>query len=205
MNVYFLNSGLKTSYTGIESSVLLRARLFIDYLGIVPILFLVNYNPHQFSDVLYLKKVGEYPEALSYINIYDLIQDIDRKKISPRDKKIYLNDSWTVCNVKGYKDKRVIDENGNLIMYQVYNRVTDNLHFINYFCNRSGKNIKTHRDYYDSFGFVSCRQSLNLDTGKVDMDTFYRQDGSTVLIKKYHYEDDSKKYQLFFYMIVWEM
>lgn len=182
MRFYFLLRDIGLRYSGIEASSILRANLFCNQLGVFPFFITSKYRSFHNKDFLDLQRVGKVNKKLVNINVYDVLQGIDRKS-KAKIAKYYFSDDECEAEVPGYMDKKVFDSEGGLSRYIVYHKKYNLLHFINHFKNRK----KWRRDYYDSLGFLSSTQYISDDV--VSQHVFYRENGSLALIKNYSYFD----------------
>lgn len=183
MSLYFLLLDIGLKYAGVEASALLRSKLFCNRLNIIPSFITSKYRSFHDKDFSELKKLGKINSKIININIYDILQNVDRTL--PATKADYLiSDNEKVIPVPGHLDKKVFDSNGELNKYIVFHKKYNLLHFINHFKDKR----KWRRDFYDSLGFLSSTQFLHED--KSHLEIYYRRDRSVALIKKYNYIDN---------------
>lgn len=181
-SVWFLNIDLGEKRTGVESAALTRAHVFRSELKITPCIVSRNYRPHQRDELKRMIARGELDEGVPVFNIYDAFQDLWAEdgfdeRLEPDLLK--GRSSWRKEVVTGTSHQRILDQQGNLRCYAVRNAITDQLHWVNHFY----KKKIYRRDYYDSRGFLSCTQNLDVPTGEVMERIFFRKDGSIALLQ----------------------
>lgn len=188
----FLNLDIGNTLTGIETSAILRSKLFIEYLNINPTLITIRYNPNLQGNILSLIDSGKAHKEINVINLYDIIQGFDEVKesISPANNPIK---NLTFKNVSKTIDIKYFDKFDNLIMYKVHNKKTDKLSHINYFNNK--KIYK--RDKFNFNGLLSSSQFIDTNTKQIDNEIFFNSIGKPVIIKYFNYVDNQNKlYQI---------
>lgn len=186
MSIYFLNIDLGLQCTGIENSALLRAKLFYKELNINPIFILSKYSPHQYLEILSLKENGRLQPDTKTVNIYDLVQSVDRNLLAYKEKSVFIDKGFSVVKVN--ENKKIIDSSGYVVMYLVYNKFSGLLSYINRFDQRK----IWRRDYYDCLGFLSRTQILREEDRKVSQEIYYRPNGTISLIKDFFYSFKDK-------------
>lgn len=190
----FLNYDLGLKHTGIESSALLRARLF-DYQLKIPVTILTyKYRSHLATEVSLLKQKRKLPKSTVVLSLYDYLQQF-RECRAPN---VYVGMNNQKIPFKNTDNVRYVNDEGQLEAFVIYNKLNSRLHYINYF--ESG--IKRRRDYYHESGHLSCTQILSskfLD--RIEQEIFYRYDQKICLIKEHQYNEFNKriltKYQVF--------
>lgn len=170
----FLNQDIGGSLTGIEHSSLGRASLFIEELGINPVIVTFQYRPYLQYNVQQILSKKRYHPSTRVIGLYDFIQgfqdllgDRASKNVPPA-----LDPSFpelTAIPVKGFKDIRYLDERGQLFAYKVYSKTHGQLIHINYFEN--GKKIAA--DIFHTTGYKSSHRLYNSDKKKTTHEIYY--------------------------------
>lgn len=186
MRFYFLILDIALKYSGIEASVILRSKLFCNQLKLFPTFITCRYRSFHSQDFSELKRVGKINFNLENVNIYDILQDIDRKNLAVK-ADYFIDSDEREKSVPGYIDKKIFDSKGELKKYIVYHKKYNLLHFINHF---EDKKI-WRRDYYDNLGFLSSTQYIK--DNKIYQQLFYRKNNSLALIKDYVYFDNNIK------------
>lgn len=188
MDIYFLNIDLGLQCTGIENSALLRASLFSREFKLNPSFILSKYSPHQYLEIISLKNNGKLHPDTEVVNIYDLVQAVDRKNLRFQEKTVFIDKSFSIVEINRSKNKKVINSEGLLLMYLVYNQTSGLLSYINRFEQRK----IWRRDYYDCLGFLSRSQVLRSEDKKLSQEIYYRPDATISLIKDYFYNVKGK-------------
>lgn len=186
MNFYFLTVDIGLKYAGVEASSILRSELFCNQLNIYPSFITSKYRPFHdkvFSDLKINSKINK---KIENINVYDILQDIDRSSLAVKADGLIDSEEKAIL-VPGYLDKKVFDPDGKLKKYLVFHKRYDLLHYINFFKDRK----KWRREYYDSLGFLSSSQFLHDD--KAYLEIYYRSNRSIALIKSYNYVNGKLK------------
>ena len=181
----FLNENFGQKLTGIEFSILLRSKIFIEYLKIKPTVITTQYNPQFRANIDKLIENKQASKEINFVNLYDVIQGFTHK-ISKKVDMVNLQGNLTMKKVEGYKDIRYLNKNDKAMMYVVYDKTTDDLSFINYF-NNSGKIFK--RDKYHCNGYLSSTQHIDISTNEIMHEILYNNFGKVVLIKYFIYKD----------------
>lgn len=184
-NIYFLNSDLGIKHTGIESSALLRSRLFINQLGVVPTFITCKYRSQVGAEVQELKNKGKLEKEVSVVNLYDYFQQL----VCSEDIYLSLYNGEFVIPFQGIKTQQYVHSGGDVRINVVYNPVNQRLHYIVHF--HQGK--KWRRDYYHEGGSLSCSHFLDQCGHKVHQEVFYYSNGTPCFIKSYFYKDDGTR------------
>lgn len=173
--VYFLNIDINKKLTGIERASMLRAKVFKEHLQSAPTIVTVRYNH------LFRRRCAEHAEDgllhpdLTLINMYE--QLLGTREGRPQ-KGFVKNDRFTYKAVPNTKDYRVYRQDE---MIQYVKRFNDGtLDYINYFAGRK----KVGRYKYDSHGYLSAYQHLDVTTQQVTQEDYYHIDGY-IRLKKY--------------------
>lgn len=185
---YFLEQDFGEFRTGVESSALLRARIFKKYLAINPILLTVTYNTGLNTQRrnLYEKNLLDYDCQI--INMYEYFQETETNNTELQIGTPKNNNKWIYRTVANTNDYRVYDKNNNQIMYQACD---DNglLMYNNIYANKK----KVRKDSYDSNGVLSRSRFFDPKTGQVSSETYYRTDGSVCIYKHYEFENNKNE------------
>lgn len=178
--IFFMLRSVKPNASGIELSSFRRAKLFREQLGVEVTLITNEYQ----NDLL--EHCHDYKIDSRVLNMYDDFQGINREVEKPRRILIKpMHEGWSIERVGD--DLRICRRDGVLEMYCVFSRKTQRLSFINFF-NKKHKKIR--RDYYDTFGFLSCRQELEQETERVKEIFYYRPDGTVAIRETYSLVND---------------
>lgn len=191
MKFYFLNSDLGENRTGIENASLLRARMFKFSLHISPIIATAAYNPWLNLQRKKLYESGLLCQDSEIINLYEYFQETITYDTNSDSETFKTNDKWIYKPVNNTKDYRIYDENNNLLIYRKCD-VNGLLLYNNIFVNKK----KVRRDYYDSNGFLSKSQFLDLQNSQVYSEAYYRTDGSVCIYKHFEFKDNKSNLQI---------
>ena len=173
--IFFMLRSVKPNAPGIEIAAFRRAKLFREQLGIEVTLVTNEYQ----NDLL--EHCDDYKIDSRVLNMYDDFQEINRETEKPRRILIKpMHEGWSIERIGN--DLRICRPDGILMMYCVFSRKTGRLSFINFF-NKKHKRIR--RDYYDTFGFLSCRQELDPETDLEKEIFYYRPDGTVAIHETY--------------------
>lgn len=179
--VLFMLRDIKKNATGLEMSSFRRAKLFKNYLGI-DVKLATNFYQNQFS-----KNLAHYGLDNEIWNMYDYFQGIDRKNFEPLQAEIpSIKTGWKSEKVDN--GLRIFDENGQRVMFAVFNEDDKKLDYINYFWG----NKKYRRDTYDELGFLSLRQTLDINNGKQLEASYFNPNGTVALREFYKIVDDKE-------------
>lgn len=181
---FFLNQNFGENRTGVENASLLRARLFVRYLGIYPIIVTAMYNPRLNIQRKKLYDTGLLDKNCPIMNVYEHFQETITQYENSQGDTWKTNDRWIYKAVDNTKDYRIYDEDNNYVIY----RKCDNnglLIYNNIFLNKK----KVRRDTYDANGILSRTQYLDPSNGQVYSESYYRTDGSVCIHKHFEYSD----------------
>lgn len=179
--VYFLNQDLGVQHTGIESSALLRYRLFSNQLNIQPVFITAKYRCQLSTEIQILKQQKKLPSEAVVVNIYDFYQQL----LPLTDAEISLYNGEIIVPLTGNHYQKYLDIDGNVRLSAVYNQSNQRLHYIVHFF----KGTKWRRDYYHEGGHLSCTHLLDTKGQKVLQEIFYRSDHTVCIIKNYFYDE----------------
>lgn len=179
--IYFLNQDLGIKYTGIENAALLRSRLFLNHLGVIPSFITYKYRSQLATEVQELKDKRKLPLEVEVINIYDFFQELG----TSAQKNFYLYEGEFEVSLTGIGYKKYVNSQGVFKASAIYNQYNQRLHYIVHF--DQGKRWR--RDYYHESGSLSCTHLLDDEGQKVLQEIFYRADRSICLIKQYRYQE----------------
>lgn len=175
-DVIFLNQDIGKNLTGIEHSALGRASLFIEELGINPLIVTFQYRPELQRHVAQLLTTTRYHSATRIIGLYDFLQGFhdpvthlsyQEKLRPPVTDPSFPN--FKPMTVKGFKDVRYLTEQGALFAYKVYSKDHGALTHINYFEN--GRKVAA--DVYHSSGHRSSHRLIDPNSQEVTHEIYY--------------------------------
>jgi poly(glycerol-phosphate) alpha-glucosyltransferase len=189
VTVMFLNRNIKKKRTGIENSALARVRVFEQYLGIVPQVLTITYDPRFAETRAELLRAGKITQNIVFRNLYDDFQEMPIAREESASHEPPFNERWKRVDVTGTPDARFYDEKGELVMYRKCSRETGFPRFINFF----HKKRKWRRDTYAEQGYLSRVQYLDLNTGKALYENYLRPDGTVAIIQLYTIEDGRRR------------
>jgi glycosyltransferase involved in cell wall biosynthesis len=173
---YFLNENIGVTLSGIEKSSMLRAKLFVEELGIVPTFVTVTYNRDlSWAWQRYVNN-GDVPDVVPIINLFDYYQRTELGKERPtyqlEREPFQVIEPVTNGDVTSYK---VTDDISNDVKWVMYDR--NGISYINHIVdgakikqdvfNRTGQLSSTKyfkdktvvaTDYYDVEGRIVLRQ-----------------------------------------------
>lgn len=184
----FLNYNFGKKMTGIEFSAFQRAKLFIEYLNINPLMISAKYNPQMHLNILELKRINKIHPKLNFINLHDVIQGFDDKIVSNDVFDPFLM-NLEYEKVTGCNDIKVFDDSKKLIMYVVYDKTQNILTHVNYL--HKGKIYK--RDHYHSSGFLSSTQYINSLTKQIEHETYYDTQKNIILTKYFQFVNNKNR------------
>ncbi|UNM96439.1 glycosyltransferase [Ignatzschineria rhizosphaerae] len=183
--VYFLNQDLGVQHTGIESSALLRYRLFANQLNIQPVFITAKYRSQLSTEIKILKQQAKLPSEATVINIYDFYQQL----LPLKDAEISLYNGEVIVSLIGNHYQNYLDIDGNVRGRAFYNQSNQRLHYIVHFF----KGTTWRRDYYHESGRLSCTHLLDTKGQKVLQEIFYRSDHTVCIIKNYFYDESGDR------------
>lgn len=182
----FLNQDIGENLTGIEHSSLGRASLFIEEIGINPVIVTFQYRPYLQYNVQRLLNMKRYHPSTRVIGLYDFLQGF---------QSLFWEQDGGVTNlpptldhsfpelmaepVKGVKDVRYLDGKGKLFAYKVYSKVHDQLVHINYFEN--GKKIAA--DIFHATGHKSSHRLYDSDKKEITHEIYYDPWGTPLFFR----------------------
>lgn len=172
----FLLGGIHSKFTGIESAVYKRYKLFTQHLNIRPIYLGMNYDLDNPKHIKELKASGHIPEDFYHINVYEyFLRDVDtRRKLIPDTDRT--------------SSTTTISHNGKKRLARVYNMETKLLSFVNFY---DENGVRYRMDRYDEDGYLSISVLFTPDGSKRQAANYYRQDGSLAMAW-YYVEKDGK-------------
>lgn len=183
--IYFLNVDLGIRYTGIESSALLRSRLFVNQLGLMPTFITCKYRSQLMTEIEELKKQKKLAPGILVINLYDYLQ----KLASYKESTLSLYDGEVLVSLSGTQSQRYFDTKNKLKVRVFYNQLNQRLHYIIHFY----QDKRWRRDYYHESGSLSCTHLFDKEGKEVEEEIFYRADASICLIKSYSCQAGAKR------------
>lgn len=174
----FLNGGISSKFTGIESAAFKRYKLFTQYLNIRPIYLCMYYDLDNHKYIKELKASGHIPEDFCYVNLYEFfLRDVDtRRKLTPDTER--TNSTTTISH------------NGKKRLARVYNMETKLLSFVNFY---DENGVRYRMDKYDEQGYLSISILFTPDGSKRQAANYYRQDGSLAMAWYYAEKDGKNK------------
>ena len=184
--VVFMLNKISSDSMSRERSACRRAKLFEKYLGVKVTLVT---NDWQNDSSAQRDDCGIDSPIL---NMYDYFQEIDREIEQPREISLQpLHEDW---KVKLSSDElKIYQSDDVLIMQGAYFPKSHKLSRID-FRNEDRKIYR--RDFYDSPGFLSCRQELATGTQRVKEIFYYRPDGTVAVHELYEVNDSENKLSL---------
>ena len=174
----FLNNRLGKNYTGIESSVLKRSKLFIEKLNIIPVFLTMAYDLNTESTVEGLKKLKKIPDSFKHINLYQFYQTESVTKAISYPEPIE--------NIT--KQKLEIIQNEKKLLTKFYNLESGLISYIHYY----DDNGEIYRlDNFDNKGFLSrvCVFNTTSRPRERVSEFFYRVDGTLCFQKFYSHKN----------------
>ncbi|MGP5565654.1 glycosyltransferase [Vreelandella alkaliphila] len=182
----FLNQDIGERLTGIEHSALGRASLFIDELGINPVIVTFQYRPYLQHNVQQILNKKRYHPATRVIGLYDFIQGFQDLTWDRSGKNTSIPPTLdptfpelTASPVKGFKDVRYLDKKGQLFAYKVYSKTHGKLIHINYF--KNGKKIAA--DVFHATGHKSSRRLYDPANKKITHEIYYNPWGTPLFFR----------------------
>lgn len=127
--VYFLNQDLGIQHTGIESSALLRYRLFANQLDTQPVFITAKYRCQLSTEIQILKQQAKLSSEAIVVNIYDFYQQL----LPLKDAEIHLYNGEIIVPLVGNHYQKYLDIDGNVRASVVYNQSNQRLHYIVHF------------------------------------------------------------------------
>lgn len=184
--VVFMLNKISSDSMSRERSACRRAKLFEKYLGVKVTLVT---NDWQNDSSTQRDNCGIDSPIL---NMYDYFQEIDREIEQPREISLQpLHEDW---KVKFSGDElKICQANDTLIMQCAYFPKSHKLSRIDF---RNDDRKIYRRDFYDSLGFLSCRQELAAETQRVKEIFYYRPDGTVAVHELYEVNDSENKLSL---------
>ena len=183
--IYFLNVDLGVRHTGVESSALLRSRLFINRLGLTPIFITTKYRCQMATEVQELKKRGKLASEVTVVNLNDYLQNF----ASHKEGELSLYEGELIVSLSGKESQKYHDANGTLRARAFYNQFNQRLHYIVHF--HQGKRWRI--DYYHEGGSLSGSYFFDKDGKQAEQEILYRADSSICLIKSYACQGEDKR------------
>lgn len=181
--VFFLNSSLSNTRTGIEEAALKRTFYFEEHLNLQTYFVTARYNSTSKSVFNRLKKEGKVHKNTIFINIYDYYQGFSMKDDY---KEVFLNEKnrrLIVQQASNKKDLRYLDEKKNIKIYNKRNDENRTI-FNNYFMYEKDLKKIYRREYYDTLtGDLSKVQ--HLEEGRVAFEIYYKKDKTPCIYKTY--------------------
>ena len=184
----FLNLNFGKKMTGIEFSSFQRAKLFIEYLNINPLMISAKYNPQMHLNISQLKRINKIHSKLNFINLHDVIQGFDNTIASNNEFDPFLM-NLEYERVDGCNDIKVFDHSKKLLIYVVYDKIHNILTHVNYL--HKGKIYK--RDHYHSSGFLSSTQYINSHTKQIEHEIYYDTQKNVILTKYYQFVNNKNR------------
>jgi len=178
----FLNYNFGKKMTGIEFSAFQRAKLFIEYLHINPLMISAKYNPQMHLNILELKEINKVHSELKFINLYDVVQGFNEKISNSNVFDPFLT-NLKYEKVDGCNDIKLFDHDNKLTMYVVYDKKQNVLTHVNYL--HKGKIYR--RDQYHSSGFLSSTQYINYDTKQIEHETYFDTKKNIIITKYFRF------------------
>lgn len=170
---FFLNENIGKGLTGVESSAFLRAKLFKEYLGIVPTYVTFTYNNDLRINQQKFIDAGMLDPDMPILNMFDFY--CDKVELAEND-----NDQSVTRQMGAYYelpnnelDYRIF-RNDKVSMYLKYHSHKRLVHFINYL--DDNKKIYK-RDYYDIQGYLSKTTIIDIATGRNIIESFMDRQG----------------------------
>lgn len=172
----FLNQDIGENLTGIEHSALGRASLFIEELGINPLIVTVGYRPYLQHNVAKVLSEKRYHPSTQVLGLYDFIQGFQTSPWAQNDRKDDLPPAldpdfleFAPVPVKGFKDIRYLNSEGRLFAYKVYSKSHGKIMHVNYF--EHGKKVAA--DIYHATGLKSSHRIYDPDSKQKTHEIYY--------------------------------
>ncbi|WP_252106261.1 MULTISPECIES: glycosyltransferase [unclassified Halomonas] len=190
-DILFLNLDMGTMLTGIEHSALARASLFIDELGVHPLIVTFQYRPELQRNVTALLSSERYHSATRIKGLYDCLQGFDDPALPSSALKDTLPPvidpsftGYTAAPVEGHKDVRYLNGQGRLFAYKVYSKEHGELIHINYF----DKGQKVAADIYHATGHRSSHRLYDPHTRQRTHEIHYSPWGTPLFFRVFERE-----------------
>ncbi|WNL38395.1 glycosyltransferase [Halomonas sp. PAMB 3232] len=190
-DILFLNLDMGKTLTGIEHSALARASLFIDELGVHPLIVTFQYRPELQRNVAALLGSERYHSATRIKGLYDCLQGFDDPALPVRELKGTLPPAtdpsfigYTPAPVEGHKDVRYLNGQGRLFAYKVYSKEHGELIHINYF----EKGQKVAADIYHTTGHRSSHRLYDPNSRQRTHEIFYSPWGTPLFFRVFERE-----------------
>ncbi|MFD1671083.1 hypothetical protein ACFQ5M_03110 [Agrilactobacillus yilanensis] len=178
---YILSPDLKLTLSDVDSYALRRLKETFTSNQVLLNIITTNYNANLSQIWQQYQTTGLVAPKAKLLNLY---QDLQTSAVQPPVTKVQIPDKATwVHNVNGPLET-ISDDHGHKIMV-IKRRDNKSLWLITYFW--EDKPIK--RDIFDTYGRLSVTQMIDrTDSQFVTNETFYRDNGSIVLIKDYDHQ-----------------
>lgn len=182
---YFLNMDLSIKHTGVESSALLRSRLFINQLNITPVFITIKYRSQATVEVEGLRNQKKLAPDVQVVNMYDYFQSFKVQK----EGSLFIYGGELVVPLSGLQRLTFFDSDRKQRASVFYNQNNQRLHYIIHF--HQGRRWR--RDYYHETGNLSCTHLFDNEGKELEQEIFYRANGTICLIKSYSRQAEQKQ------------
>lgn len=170
---FFLNENIGKGLTGVESSAFLRAKLFKEYLGIIPTFVTFCYNNDLRINQQKFIDAGVLDADVPVLNMFDFYCDKVEMADKDNDQSLTRQSGATYELPNNDLDYRIL-RNNQLSMYVKYHSHKRLVHFINYFDDNK-KIFK--RDYFDVQGYLSSSTIIDVPTGRNMIESYVDRTG----------------------------
>ena len=142
---YFLNMDLSIKHTGVESSALLRSRLFINQLNITPVFITIKYRSQATVEVEGLRSQKKLAPDVQVVNMYDYFQSFKVQK----EGSLFFYGGELVVPLSGLQRLTFFDSDRKQRASVFYNQNNQRLHYIIHLL-------------YENYITLLCKQKLKI-------------------------------------------
>lgn len=175
---YFLEANYGTVRRGVENAAMYRARLFKNKLNIIPVICTAEYNPRLGIQRKKLVESGLLDSDIKIINLYEFFQENNLDESIEKNRPWESNDNWVYEAIENSSNFKLFDKNNKLkVVCDEDGIEMNNTIYIN--------NKRMRREVFDLNGYLSKAQYFDQITGQVNVEEYYRTDG-TICIHKYY-------------------
>lgn len=175
------------SAAGLELTVMRRAEMFREYLGLNCVLVTHACQPGIAAHLRSQIELGRLT-AVNLVNLYDFVQNIDRSKVYDNLPDPYaIPEGWSCAARPECPGDFLLDEYGEVRRYRCYNPGDAVPSYINFI--EDGTIVS--RQVFDPLGFVSREESVESKSGRITEARFFRPDGTLALYE--HYQSPRSK------------
>lgn len=197
---FFLFPKIDEKKNGLVFALLKRAKILHEKLGIDPIIITTDYDRSLAQNYWNLVSSNLAPSSIGYLNLYGDLQGtplrLAEKKYHKNDKKMF-NENISNTQIFDTFNQRLHDKNNKNYLYEIRQKDTPTLRYVNTF----QQGIKNGRLIYDSYGHLSCIQTISLETQTVITETYFHIKGYPVIIKNYQLNEKKKNILLNIFLL----